>query len=333
MYSGLDSLRRSHVRASVTTKKLRQSALTVPHYVREIRDCRSARDVRDWLYYKVPGAFRLRSSPVALSLEITNDCNFGCPHCPRSELNLERDISYMSIETFRKIAEDAAGSTPLVKVFGLGEPALHPELDTMMCILRDLGFKADVYTNGTLFERWSDEQVLSWRLSTLVVSIDGVDERSFTRLRVGGDWSTLHSNVSRFRRLRDQQGRRPTIQVRHVIMPNETNAELKTSARHWKEVGADTVRYNYLVLPYHKRRPAADQQHRPRCRDIARDMHIRADGRVPLCGYDGHRTWIGDLRASSIQQVWMSDTVEAVRAAHAEGDLSRLPACQTCQFR
>ncbi len=194
------------------------------------------------------------------------------------------------------------------------------------------GIKSIVYTNGTLLERFEPEDIASWGLEVIVLSIDGLDERSFNRLRVGGDYQSIRNRLAAFRRWRDDHGAKtPHVEIRHVIMPNETPAGLNAFRDDWLEGGGDSVKFNVLGPHYDERRK--EDPNRPPCRDIRREIHVRYDGRVPMCGYDGQRQWLGDLRQATLQQVWRSVTLEEVRAKHARRDLSSLPFCRTCQFR
>lgn len=208
----------------------------------------------------------------------------------------------MSLERFRQIAEEISGRVTLVKLIGLGEPSLHPDLPAIMEILKRRRIKVLIYTNGTLFERYSPEEIFAWNVDEVVVSIDGTDARSFERLRVGGDYETLCANLAAFHARRAQRrAASPRIEVRHVIMPNETPAMLQRFNRDWRARFADTVKHSFLGEPYDRPRQAAAQ--RPPCRDIRREMHVRYDGRVPLCSYSGHREWMGDLSRASVHDV------------------------------
>jgi len=303
----------------------------IPHYWFELSRCRSPSDLYDWLYYKLPQFFSLRPLPTVLNIELTNNCNFECPHCPRNALNEGRGLGFMPIALFDKIVDEIAGGVSMVKLIGLGEPSLHPQLDHIMRRLRDRRIKTLLYTNGTLFERYSPSEIMAWRADELVVSIDGTDERSFKRLRVGGDFKKLQVNLAEFRAQRATAvGPTPRIEVRHVIMPNETPAMLKAFTDYWRKGFADTVKYCFLGTPYDRPRAAARQ--RPPCRDIRREMHVRYDGRVPLCGYEGHGEWIGALAKSEVGAVWRAPRLEEVRRLHRKRDLSELEFCKTCQF-
>jgi hypothetical protein len=156
----------------------------------------------------------------------------------------------MSLAVFRKIIEESHGRVIEIKFIGLGEPALHPELDVMMRLLKVNGINATFYTNGTLFDRYSPAEICDWGLWRLIVSVDGTDERTFNRLRVGGNYWSLRANLADFRKFRDELGlRSPLIEIRHVMMPNETRTMLHSFQADWLNGLGDTVKYNSLGPP------------------------------------------------------------------------------------
>jgi MoaA/NifB/PqqE/SkfB family radical SAM enzyme len=235
----------------------------------------------------------------------------------------------MSVGLFQRIAEQSAGRVSLIKLCGLGEPALHPHLNAMVRLLRSHNIPVSLYTNGTLFDRYVPEEILEWGVDLLVVSADGTDERSFKRLRVGGDYWRLREKVAEFRKAREKTGKRlPHIEIRHVIMPCETAAMLKTFRDDWTDGLGDTVKFNLLEAPCSQ---GVIDSTRPPCRDIRREMYVRYNGRVPLCGF--HIEWIGDVRSSTIEEIWHCSRIEEVRGQHASRNLSDLPFCKTCSFR
>lgn len=327
-----DAMIRVSERSSVRRRRRQQVLRSIPHYANELRRLRSIADLRNWMYYKFPARFRLRDFPTAITLEITNECNFACPHCPREFLNTNRKLGYMELDLVAKLADEIAGRVSEVKIIGLGEGALHPELPAVLRTLTRHEIKVRLYTNGTLFERFRPEEIFSWGLDGIVLSIDGLDERSFERLRAGGDYRWTRAALQTFSAARSKRGgANPRIQIRHVIMPRETSDQLAAFKRDWLELGGDTVKFNALARRYDRKR--IEDMTRPACRDIRREVHIRWDGRVPLCGYGGDREWLGDLRESSLREIWRAPRLNEVRAAHEAGDLTGLPMCRTCQHR
>ena len=71
--------------------------------------------------------------PLILNIEPTNQCNARCYYCPREMMIKEQGISFMSLDTFRKII-DQIGENRLI-IMNLhkdGESLLNKELPDMV---------------------------------------------------------------------------------------------------------------------------------------------------------------------------------------------------------
>src|SRR5260370_33828739 len=103
---------------------------------------------------------------------------------------MNRSLGDMEPALFRKIVGEVRDHpTCIVKLVGLGEPSIHPNFSELMGILRENRTHAICYTNGTMLERYPHREVLDWRLRRVVVSVDGLDEESFERIRVNGNYA------------------------------------------------------------------------------------------------------------------------------------------------
>src|SRR5579862_8310668 len=178
--------------------------LSIPHYSRELSRLRSPRSFRDWLYFKVPYLFSLAQFPPYVTVEATSECNQGCPHCWRGSSVERRGIGAIGVATFAKVVEEI-GIGPLraqvFKIGGSGEPALHERFGDLMATLEKLrgrGTHTILYSNGTVFERFSFEKITNWNVDRIVVSIDGIDAKSYERIRIGGNYATIRKNVLAF---------------------------------------------------------------------------------------------------------------------------------------
>ena len=80
-------------------------------------------------------------------LEITNRCNLACSFCPKTK----RPARTLSPAEFRHLAEKLRPYTDYLYLHVLGEPLLHPELNEILDICRELLFRVVITTNGTLF--------------------------------------------------------------------------------------------------------------------------------------------------------------------------------------
>jgi len=311
------------------SRRVRQVLHSIPHYLEELRDIESWQEAVDWLYFKTPYLFKLRDFPIRVTVEFTNHCNFGCGYCPRSLM--DRPLGNMDLRFFESLVKQLdAGGCAVLKIGGLGEPVLHPEFSEMMPALDTNRMKSFIYTNGTLLQQCSPEQICSWNVNSVVLSIDGLDASSFEKQRKGGNYSKVRTAAQAFSSFRHPN--KPIFEVRHVILPNETSADLRGFKRDWLQL-ADRVKFNYLLPLFPRGAAVPGKVH---CRDIRREAYVRWDGRMLLCaGQDRQHPpeWLGNANQQPISEMWFAPRIEELRAAH-NSHPSELPACcKNCSFR
>ncbi len=79
-------------------------------------------------------------------LEIGNVCNLSCSFCPGTK----RAPRMLSAGEFRRLAEKLRAHTRYLYFHLMGEPLLHPDLEELLRIAGELGFRVMITTNGTL---------------------------------------------------------------------------------------------------------------------------------------------------------------------------------------
>lgn len=310
-------------------ERMRQIIFSAPHYLRELRRIGTVRELYSWIYFKFPNFFPLEPFPPYLSVEVTNQCNFSCTHCSRTAK--PRPIGCMDVGLFEKIVREASQYKSVhreFKLLGSGEVALHPQFRGLMQIAARYKVPTVVYTNGTLLRSFSPEEILTWGMDTIVVSVDGVDAASHERFKKGSDYASLRRAVSDLHDYRLTHRREtPLIEARHVILPGESTAQLLQFRRSWIGV-VDTVKFQYLE-------PATglwdfENPSRPRCRGIRREMGVWWDGTMPLCpGY--WRDHLGNARDSTISELWRHPKIEYMRECHRRRDYATVPVCLKCR--
>jgi len=315
-------------RPRVVKERIRQVGLSIPHYFRELARIRRPSELYSYVYFKVPYFFPLMGFPTYLSIELTNNCNFSCKHCWRTAKH--RPVGSMDVALFEKIVREVSLHRSLreFKLVGSGEPAIHPRFRELMEISARHSMPTVVYTNGSLLRRFPHREILSWGLDTIVVSVDGIDPDDYGRIRIGGDYASLRKAVMDFYKCRESSRRKsPIIEIRHVIMPDETVSQLLEFRGTWLGT-ADTVKFNRLE-------PATDQYEfedpsRPKCRGIRREMGIWWDGTAPLCpGY--WRDFLGNVRDSTISELWRHSRLEHMRQCHERRDFADVQVCLKCR--
>ncbi len=86
-------------------------------------------------------------------IEITNVCNLKCNFCPVTN----RKPEFMTTELFKRILYEIREYTEYIYLHVKGEPFLHPEIDKILDISFEKGFKVNITTNGTLINNVRDK--------------------------------------------------------------------------------------------------------------------------------------------------------------------------------
>lgn len=123
---------------------------------------------------------------------LTQGCNLRCKHCymfSGSKLNGE-----LSIEQWKQVLRDFKECGGKVVNFTGGEPLLYVGFAELVEYSFSLGLIVSVLSNGML---WTDEIInrLKHCINDVQISIDGVDEISYNKVRIGGSFDKVVNNA------------------------------------------------------------------------------------------------------------------------------------------
>lgn len=105
----------------------------------------------------------------SIQIDITSDCNLSCKFCTSAvKKNRGSRLSIDDIDLILKKSKDI-GVTHIV-VSG-GEPFTHPDIYTILGMIKEYGFKTSITTNGTLIDT-SKLTLLEKMADTIQISID-----------------------------------------------------------------------------------------------------------------------------------------------------------------
>lgn len=97
-------------------------------------------------------------------LEVTNACNLKCSFCPRTEEWARRPSGMMQLDLIFKIDWT---DTEYVELQLSGEPTLHPQIESIVNILKSIGLKVGMSTN----EAYLSEKLLE-SLDSITINND-----------------------------------------------------------------------------------------------------------------------------------------------------------------
>ena len=104
-------------------------------------------------------------------LEITSVCNLACSFCPPTK----REKQFISVEDFSRRLDQIKPYTDYIYLHVKGEPLLHPEIDQLLDLSYEKGFKVNITTNGTLIDKNKEKLLNKPGLRQMNLSLHSFD--------------------------------------------------------------------------------------------------------------------------------------------------------------
>ncbi len=108
-------------------------------------------------------------------VEITNVCNLNCEFCPKTR----RPVRTLSPTEFRQIAQQARPMTDFLYFHVMGEPLVHPQLETLLNIAEELGFRVVLTTNGSLLPERKETLLKARALHKVNISLHSFEANAW----------------------------------------------------------------------------------------------------------------------------------------------------------
>jgi sulfatase maturation enzyme AslB (radical SAM superfamily) len=273
------------------------------------------------------GRDRATRLPDIVQIESTNLCNAKCVFCPRDEMQRRQGV--MEFDLFRKIVDECAelGITH-VRVHNYGEPFLDRQLVDKVRYAKERGIQeVGMISNGSLITEELAAGMIEAGLDAINISVDAAGKEVFERTRVHLDYDAVITNIKTLARLRAESGRRrPRLILSFVRQDN--SADEQAFIDEWSKV-ADKIHITELHNWAGTLHARSDVQYP--CYRLWQTFTVLWDGRVSLCcaDFDG-RNVLGDLRTSTLLDIWNAPAYRAVRRQHLESGGPEI--CRSCDL-
>ena len=258
--------------------------------------------------------------PVSVSAELTNHCNLHCPECASGSETMKRERGFMDVGLFSNVAEELRPYLYFVNLYFQGEPLMHPQFFLFP------GMTGTAYsvisTNGHYLNAANSEKLVSSGLKKLIVSLDGMDQETYSEYRIGGDFHKVISGIRNFAKARDSFRSNVKLDVQFLV--NRKNEhQMADAERFAREVGAGLKFKSMQVMnkrDIEKWLPSAGRFSRyvkkngefriksslpNRCMRLWFNPVITWDGKVLPCCFDKDAQFVmGDLKTESFRSIW-----------------------------
>lgn len=194
---------------------------------------------------------QLKPDVKKIYIEVTTKCNFACITCIRS--SWQDELTHMTWATFENIMANLKELPKLEAIHfgGFGEPLMHPRIFDMLRMVKGLGLKVEMITNGSYLQEETIQKLIDVQLDVLFTSLDSPEEEEYNQIRPGGDFQDVFSNVKNLQAMKlTQNTKKPELGIEFVAM-KKNYARLPKLIRLAWELHASKVIVSNL-LPYHE---------------------------------------------------------------------------------
>jgi MoaA/NifB/PqqE/SkfB family radical SAM enzyme len=197
----------------------------------------------------------LEDLPEKVMLVYDLSCNLSCPSCRTQKI-----IAPPGSESFKKVEfltdkindefiKTLGEGHLLLNITGSGDPFASGVFRKFLENLEGEKYpnlKIDLQTNGLLFnpKMWEKLSKIHKNINQICVSIDAVDEETYTVVRRDGSWPILVENMKFLAKLRKLK-KFNLLQARFVVQKSNYK-EMDKFAKYFLKLGCDVIEFSIL---------------------------------------------------------------------------------------
>jgi len=283
--------------------------------------------------------------PPSAGIELTNYCNLHCPECASGSGSMDRDRGYMDIGLFKKILNELKPYLYNINLFFQGEPMMHPDFFLFLeaCKLTN----SVVSTNGHFLSYSNACKLADSGLKKLIISIDGMDQNTYSAYRAGGQLSTVLEGIRNMSEAILERDSSLKLELQFLVnskneyqipalklLTKEVNAIYKLKSMQilnscdiekWLPVKERFRRYKQNGTSYILKSSLPD-----RCFRLWTNPVITWDGKVLPCCFDKNADHVmGDMNVNTFREIWEGEKYSLFRKS-VINKRNTIAVCRNC---
>jgi radical SAM protein with 4Fe4S-binding SPASM domain len=156
--------------------------------------------------------------PVSISAEPASVCNLHCPECPVGT-GVSTRKGFMDFELYQKTMDELSPYLLNLFLYFQGEPLFHPDFSKFV---EYAAVQKKIYTvtstNGHFLNEPTAISLIKSGLDKLIISLDGADEETYEKYRIGGDFNRVVSNIRQLVELKNEMhSKTPEIVIQFIV--------------------------------------------------------------------------------------------------------------------
>jgi radical SAM protein with 4Fe4S-binding SPASM domain len=301
--------------------------------------------VNSYLRSSFTGRHLFSGMPLSVSTELTNNCNLKCIECANGFGNMKRERGFMDIALFAKIVRELSPYLLNINLYFQGEPMLHPAFFSFIRYSKNI--HSVVATNGHFLSSENSERIVKSGLNRLIISLDGLDQATYSAYRKNGDIETVIGGIKRVTDAKKRYGTSLKIEIQFLVnrynehqipevrkLAKSFNVSLKLKSMQvltpgniesWMPVKRKFRRYNLKDNEYVIKNSLPN-----RCARLWFNPVITWDGNVVPCCFDKDSEHImGNIATESFRDIWEGPKYRMFRKSILSGR-NMIEMCRNC---
>ncbi len=276
----------------------------------------------------------MMGKPMAISIEPTTACNLRCPECPSGLRSFTRPTGNLGMANFNGMIDSLYGTACYLNLYFQGEPYLNKHFFEMIAYAHQKGIFTATSTNAHFLDDQNAKNTVLSRLDKLVISIDGADQESYVKYRIGGDLDKVLEGINQVKKWKNKlKAQRPLLVLQFIVLKTNQH-QINEIQRIASKIGVDQlVLKTAQIYDYEKKKDLIPDNPAWRRYQLQSDGSFRIkndlsnhcwrmwsssvitwDGRIVPCCFDKDATHqMGQLQQQSFDQIWYGEKYNSFR--------------------
>jgi len=275
------------------------------------------------------------SLSVSISIEPTTSCNLRCPECPSGLRSFSRPTGMMELSTFQKIIDELHKDLAYLILYFQGEPYLNPSFHEAIQYANDKKIYTVTSTNAHYLNKANAQETLKSGLSRIIVSMDGTDQGSYEKYRIGGKLDQVIEGIENLVAAKKAlKTHAPFIILQFLLFKHNTHQipEVRKLAR---KLGVDKLEFKTAqvydfdlgselipeISQYSRYTKTEDEtfkiknDHLNKCWKMWHSCVMTWDGNIVPCCFDKDAKYtMGNIHEQSFAEIWNGDSYQDFRS-------------------
>ena len=287
--------------------------------------------------------------PIAISIEPTTSCNLRCPECPSGLRSFSRPIGMLAPELNQSIIDQLSDNLTYITYYFQGEPYLNKDFLSMVGYASSRNIYTATSSNAHYLDDSNCQKTIESGLNRLIISIDGANQGSYEKYRIGGNLSKVIEGTKNIVQWKKKLKSKTPFIIWQFIVFGHNEHEVDDIEKLAKEIGVDHLSiktaqiYNFEsgsdLLPkdpkysrYIKKGLSYKIKNGllSHCWRMWHACVITWDGKVVPCCFDKDGTYqLGGLNNHSFKAIWKGEEYNRFRRLILKSR-KNIDICQNC---